>query len=196
MNDARWYNLKHQIFIERIYMRSSNTNLLSPILETPRVDRIRRNHGVEHATLQILSRRYPYRSMSGHSDGGGFYIVGDVSTQDVRSAVDEALTRLKAGESNLAVHPNCGTNFVISGMLVALAGFVAFFGAGSRLRDRLERIPLAASLSTLTLILANPLGTLMQREVTTSSDPGSLEVLRVTTIKRGRWLTHRVETAG
>jgi len=134
--------------------------------------------------------------MSGHSDGGGFYIVGDVSTQDVRSAVDEALTRLKAGESNLAVHPNCGTNFVISGMLVALAGFVAFFGAGSRLRDRLERIPLAASLSILTLILANPLGTLMQREVTTSGDPGSLEVLRVTTIKRGRWLTHRVETAG
>lgn len=177
-------------------MRASNTNLLTPILKAPIVDRIRRNHGVEHATLQILSRRYPNRSMSGHSDGGGFWIVGEVANEDVRSAVEEALIRLRAGESNLALHPNCGTNFVLSGMLVALAGFVAFFGAGSRLRDRLERIPLAASLSILTLILANPLGIIVQREVTTSSIPGSLEVMRVTTTRRGRWLAHRVETTG
>lgn len=177
-------------------MRTSNTNLITPILEVPLVDRIRRNHGVEHATLQILSRRYPNRSMSGHSDGGGFWIIGAVTNEDVRSSVDEALTRLQAGEHSLALHPNCGTNFVISGMLVALAGFVAFLGAGSRLRDRLERIPLAASLSTLTLILANPLGTFIQREVTTSSVPGSLEVLDVTTTRRGRWLAHRVDTAG
>jgi hypothetical protein len=177
-------------------MEAPVTNPLAGILNTPYLSRLRRNHGLEHATLTVLSRSYPGVRLTGHSDTAGFWLIGNVSSEAVGSAVQEALARLKAGERNLAVHPNCGTNFVTSGMLSALAAFIAFLGVGRRFRDRLERLPLAAALSVLALILANPLGMALQREVTTSGAPGSLVVVRIESRRRGRWMSHRVITRG
>jgi hypothetical protein len=177
-------------------MQAPVNNRLAEILNTPYLSRVRRNHGLEHATLTILSRSYPGRGLTGHSDSAGFWIIGNISSEAVQSAVQEALARMNAGERNLAVHPNCGTNFVTSGILASLAAFVAFFGAGRRLRDRLERLPLAAALSMLALIVANPLGMALQREVTTSGIPGALVVARIETRQRGRWMAHRIITRG
>jgi uncharacterized protein YqhQ len=177
-------------------MNTSDTNIFRSVLEFPLVSRVRRNHGLEHATLHILSQCHPRVSMAGHSDTGGFWLLGDVSTEDVESAVQEALSRLRAGERNLAVHPNCGTNFVTAGMFAGLAAFAALFGAGRRFRDRLERLPLAASLATLALILAQPVGLLVQEMVTTSGDPGELEVTEVVPTLNGRIRSHRVLTRG
>lgn len=173
-----------------------NSSAMATILDMPYLSRIRRNHGLEHATLHLLSQRIPAGSFSGHSDAGGFWIIGDVSREEVGAVVQEALLRMKAGEKNLAVHPNCGTNFVTSGILAGLAGFVAFAGGGHRLRDRLERLPLAATLSILALILARPLGLLLQQEVTTSGNPGGMQIVSVASNRRGRWLAHRVRTTG
>ena len=177
-------------------MEAPVTNPLTGILNTPYLSRLRRNHGLEHATLTVLSRSYPGIRLTGHSDTAGFWLIGNVPSGAVQSAVQEALERLKAGERNLALHPNCGTNFVTSGTLAALAAFIAFFGAGRRFRDRLERLPLAAALSVLALILANPVGMTLQREVTTSGAPGSLVVVRIESRRRGRWASHRVITRG
>jgi hypothetical protein len=177
-------------------MNTSETNIFRSVLEFPVVSRVRRNHGLEHATLHILSQRHPRVSMAGHSDSGGFWLLGDVSTEDVESAVQEALDRLRAGERNLAVHPNCGTNFVTAGMFAGLAAFAALFGAGNRFRDRLERLPLAASLATLALILAQPVGLLAQELITTSGDPGELEISEVIPTPRGRIRSHRILTRG
>ena len=173
-----------------------NSSVMAAVLDMPYLSRIRRNHGLEHASLHLLSQHYPGRGFSGHSDAGGFWIVGDVSREEVSIVVQEALMRMKAGEKGLAVHPNCGTNFVTSGVLAGLAGFVAFAGGGHRMRDRLERLPLAATLSILALILARPLGLLLQREVTTSGNPGGLQVVSITSSLRGRWMTHRIKTTG
>ena len=171
-----------------------NSSSMAAVLDVPYLSRIRRNHGLEHASLHLLSQHYPGRGFSGHSDAGGFWIVGDVSQEEVGVIVQEALMRMKAGEKNLAVHPNCGTNFITSGVLAGMAGFVAFAGGGHRLRDRLERLPLAATLSILALILARPLGLLLQREVTTSGNPGKLQIVSITSNRRGRWMTHRIRT--
>ena len=111
-------------------MEAPVANRLAEFLNNPYLSRVRRNHGLEHATLTVLSRSYPGRGLTGHSDSAGFWIIGNVPPEAVHSAVQEALARMKAGEVNLAVHPNCGTNFVTSGILAALAAFVAFFGAG------------------------------------------------------------------
>src|SRR5512134_2196327 len=116
-------------------------NAIETVINYPAVSRVRRNHGLEHATLHILSQRLPPRPLAGHSDTRGFWILGDVSTEEVQTAVEEAVRRLQAGEHNLAVHPNCGTNFVTSGVLASLAAFVAMFGAGRSFRSRLERLP-------------------------------------------------------
>ncbi len=170
--------------------------MIQPLLDMPFISRIRRNHGLEHASLHILSERFPGVSLAGHSDTGGFWLLGNVPTAEIQSAVNEALRRLRAGERQLAIHPNCGTNFVTSGTLAGVAAGLAMFGAGRRLRDKVERLPLAASLATLALIAAQPLGLLLQETVTTSGVPGELEVVEIVPSRSGRMDMHRVLTRG
>lgn len=172
------------------------TNLFQEFLEITPISRIRRNHGLEHATLHILSKKHPQRNMAGHSDVNGFWLIGDIDTEEVGAAIDEALARMRAGEEHLAVHPNCGTNFVTSGILAGLGAFIALMGSGQRRRDKLERLPLAATLATLALIVAQPLGLIMQQEVTTSGKPESLEVTEIIPTRRGMLNAHRVLTQG
>jgi len=177
-------------------MTNTISGLLNTGLNIPLISRIRRNHGLEHATLHILSQRFPRKNMAGHSDMKGFWILGDVPTEEVNSAVQEALTRLQSGEEQLAVHPNCGTNFATAGISAGLAASLAMFGAGNRLRNKLERIPLAITLATLALIIAQPLGMKVQKEITTSGQPEGLEVVEIRQTRRGRVPAHRILTTG
>jgi hypothetical protein len=171
-------------------------NLLQSILNSQSISRIRRNHGLEHATLTILAQRYPNTSMAGRSDTKGFWLLGEVSTEAVQEAVTEALARMKAGEHHLAVHPHCGTNYVISGTIAGLAGASAMSGVGPRFRDKLDRVPLAASLATLALITSQPLALMFQARLTTSGEPGDLEVTQVIPTRRGGIMAHHVITQG
>lgn len=170
--------------------------LFQSMMNIPVLSRIRRNHGLEHASLHLLSERYPKLNMAGHSDSAGFWLLGDIPREDVEAAVGEALSRMRAGEYNLAVHQNCGTNFVTAGTLAGLAAGVAMFGAGRRTRDKLERLPLAISMATLALIFGRPLGTLVQERVTTCGEPGDLEVVKINESRRGRIKAYRVVTRG
>jgi len=162
--------------------------------EVPFISRIQRNHGLEHATLHILSGRYPKRSLAGHSDAGGFWILGDVPIEDVYESVEEGLSRLRDGEKHLAVHHNCGTNFVASGVLAGLAAGIAMFGVGRRTRDKLERLPFAMFLATLALIFSQPFGFAVQERVTTSAEPGNLQVIEIAAARKGRMKAHRITT--
>jgi len=172
------------------------TGLVDQVLQTGAIDRIRRNHGLEHATLHVLGGWLPRMPLAGHSDRGGFWILGQADINDVQRAVDEALRRLRAGEKELAVHPNCGTNFVTSGVLAGVAASLAMFGAGRRTRDQLERLPLAITLATLTLVSAQPLGLHIQERYTTSGMPGDLQVVSITARPRGGFQAYRVATEG
>lgn len=163
------------------------------ILDTPMLSHVRRNHGLEHATIHLLSRRYPGRSFAGHSDAGGFWLIGEVDTEALADVVIEALTRLQNGEHSLAIHPNCGTNFVTYGMLAGLGAFVALLGA-RRTRDKIDRLPLVVLLATLGLMLGQPAGYNIQRKITTSGRPGNLKLLQVIRGQRGRMVYHRVTT--
>lgn len=165
------------------------------LLDSGTPSRIRRNHGLEHATIHVLSRMHPQARMAGHSDPGGFWLLGNLDTQDVQVAVDEALARLRAGERGLAIHPNCGTNLVTSSLTAAFAGALAF-GTARNDRERLDRLPLAILFTTGALILSRPLGTRIQQRVTTSGDPGDLRVTEIRRGQRGKMITHRVSTAG
>lgn len=169
---------------------------LSDFLELSPISRLRRNHGLEHATLHILSERRPVGPLAGYSDLRGFWIVGDVTTADLNTAVSQALQRLNAGENQLAVHPFCGTNFATAGVLAGGAAALAMFGAGRRFRDKLDRLPVAMSLATLALIFAQPLGMALQKQITTSGVPGSLRVVRIIPQLHGRFKAHRILTEG
>lgn len=169
---------------------------LQTLLEFPVISRIRRNHGLEHATLHILAKRFPRKAMGGHSNPNGFWLIGDLPTEAVEQAVHEALERMRRGEHNLAIHPGCGTNYATAGLLAGLAGVVGMWDAGPRRRDKLERLPLIATLATMALIVAQPLGLRLQKHITTSGDPGELEIVGVYPVQRGTMKAHQVITRG
>ncbi len=158
--------------------------------------RVRRNHGLEHATLHVLADRFPKVPFAGHSDLFGFWIVGDVSSEDLYAAVLEALNRLRNGEEGLAVHPNCGTNYVAAGLLSGFAVWVSMLGTGRPLKEKLERLPLALVVATLALMVSQPAGQLLQSHVTTSGQPGKMRVIQISTSYSGKVKAHRVVTEG
>jgi len=118
------------------------------ILDLPVISRIRRNHGLEHATITLLSQRFPLPPHGRILIPGGFFLLGDVPTEEVREVVAQALSRMNNGERQLAVHPNCGTNYAVSGILAGTMAWLGMAGAKSK-RDQFERLPLVIALATL-----------------------------------------------
>jgi hypothetical protein len=143
-----------------------------------------------------LTQRYPYRAYIGRSDAGGFYIYGEVETSALIEIAEEALLRLRRGEHNLAIHPNCGTNLVTSGLLAGGASFLALSGSeGENWRRRLDRLPQAIILTMGALLLAQPLGRTAQRNLTVQADPEDLEILGVHRVSEEPRPFHRVVTS-
>ena len=178
----------------------NKTQSLPNLLDLPLISRVRRNHALEHATMQVLSERYRGLRLVGRSWLWGFYIYGNVSTETVLSAAQEGLQRLKAGQRHMAIHPNCGSNLVVAGTLAGLGAFLALGGvhtgrARSRL-DQIARLPLACAAATLGIILARPLGGALQARVTTQADVGDLALVSITKERKGSILVHHVRTEG
>jgi len=158
------------------------------------ISRTRRNHGLEHATLNLLAKTHPGKPFAGHSDGGGFWILGDIPTEILSSTVSEALRKLNAGQANLAIHKNCGTNLLVSGFAAGLAGAAGMIGVGKRPRDKFERIPAITLLGVLALIATRPLGPIVQKKVTTSGIPGSLKISSISKHSLNGTPAHRIKT--
>jgi hypothetical protein len=132
---------------------------------------------LEHATIRILNRRFPYLRFAGWSVPGGFYVYGAITTSQLEAAISEAVARLSAGEHHLAVHPNCGTNIVTAGMLVGFTSFVSMLPGDQRARR--TRLPLVLLLSTFALLLAQPLGLAVQQHVTTEANLSSVSSISI-----------------
>jgi hypothetical protein len=162
-------------------------------LDLPIISNIRRNHGLEHATVHVLLQRDPHLSVVGRSDWRGFSIYGAVGTEQLEAAAHEALERMQAGESELAVHPRCGTMLTTTGLLSGTAAFLTLGVGRSRSRFRWNSLPEALLAATVAAVLAQPLGFLVQQYVTTSSDVGKLQILRVFQQRNGPVPIHRVE---
>jgi hypothetical protein len=167
---------------------------MQPVLDTPFVRHVRRNHGLEHATIHMLSRQIKQLRVVGRSDARGFYLYGNVPTEAVESAVREALDRMRKGEHDLAIHPNCGTNLVTAATLAAAAVFAALAGSERDRGGKLSRLPLVVVGIMGAMIMAQPLGARIQRNVTTLGDPADLEILGVKRHQRGNMTIHRIQT--
>ena len=118
--------------------------------------RLRQHHGIEHATMTLLSRRRPGAFLAARSDLQGFVLYRRCrNARPCAAAAEEALARLQQGERGLAIHPNCGTNLVTAGLL---SGAAALAFSGGRNRPWWDRLPGAILGATLALIAAQPLG--------------------------------------
>ncbi|MBL8163783.1 MAG: hypothetical protein JNJ61_17485 [Anaerolineae bacterium] len=147
-----------------------------PLLQFPYILRTRRNHGLEHATIHLLSGKN-YR-LSGRSDDTGFVVLGEVPTDALERAAADALRRMRNGEHGLAVHPNCGTNLVTTASIVSLIGLVGL--GGSNRREGFNRLPAVMSAMMVAILYSPLLGMALQKHFTTEGDPGDLEILKVT----------------
>ena len=163
------------------------------ILDLPLILETRRNHALEHATVHILAAKYPENHLAGHSNPTGFYILGNVTTDDLKTAVKEAWTRLRAGESRLAIHAGCGTNFATTALLASSMAWMPLSGSKS-IRRRLWLLPFAVGFGVLGYALSQPLGPWLQAHVTTEADLGDLQVQDIALVRKGGVAVHRVLT--
>jgi hypothetical protein len=158
------------------------------------IDRTRRNHGLEHATVNVLNETDRSLALAGRSTPHGFYIYGKVTTEQLERAANEALRRLQAGDEQLAIHANCGTNLLAKGLAAGLTSYFGFLGANTS-RSRLGRLPRVAMLSSLALVAAQPLGLALQKNFTVSGRPAGLRIVSIRQ-QPGSLPTHFVATAG
>jgi hypothetical protein len=160
------------------------------ILDLPPYLATRRNHALEHATLHILARKYKDENLAGHSNPTGFFLFGDIAVDDIRNAINEAMNRLRKGESGLAIHPGCGTNLATSMILPATFAWIPFQGVRSS-RWRLLLIPIALTFAIFGYLFSKPLGPWLQRNITTEADLGNMQVIEIVPVRKG---VHRITT--
>jgi len=152
--------------------------------------RIRRNHALEHATVALLAQKLEGRArLVGRAGLTGFYLYGDLPGEMVEEAAKEALKRLQRGQEELALSPFCGTNLAVTVLLTALASL--FLSQGTRGWQRLKRLIDAALLA---LLLAQPLGRLAQKYLTTSTDLAGVRIRQVIRRGEGKQTVYKVET--
>jgi hypothetical protein len=150
---------------------------MTNLLDFPLILSTRRNHGLEHATIHVLTALKPGRPLAGRSTPFGFYLYGDVSAEELQTAAHDALQRLGKGEWHLAIHPGCGTNYLTSGAAASL-GALTVLSLGDR-KARWSRWPDVLVAATLALIVAQPLGPKLQQHITTCADVGDLAIVSV-----------------
>lgn len=146
--------------------------------------RIRQNHALEHGTVTVLARQRPGLVVSARSNARGFTIFADLDPDLVRNACAEALGRLRGGEAELAIHPNCGTNLAVGTSLAMIGSLFAL----TAVRPRMRVVSAVAS-SLAGLFAARPLGRMVQRHITTLPE---LEDLRVVSVATRRLFGRRV----
>jgi hypothetical protein len=155
-------------------------------------EKTKRNHGLEHGTISLLLSRIPHdRPMAGYSIPTGFFIVGDVTTEQVEACAHEALTRMQAGEADLAISSFCGTNIIVGAALTTLGTL-----AGHRLGGRgLRGINRAFSNAALAIVASRPLGRYAQQHYTTSADVESMSIKAIHPYHFGNLTIHWLPTA-
>ena len=139
---------------------------------------VKQNHALEHATIVLLSRKFPEVRFSGISFAAGFFVFGDIPTEAVQPAAQEALELLRTSQPELAVHERCGTNLAVSSMLVAAAAMVV-----ARMRKPYGTFNNVMLATTAATILSRPLGLLAQRYITTQTPNSSMVILNVKPMK-------------
>lgn len=154
------------------------------------VNKVRRNHALEHATITLMLAKQGPMRVVGRASPDGFWVYANVATDKLEQFAHEALDRLQKGEANLAVTPLCGTNIAVAGIL---AGGAAFIASANR-RSYLEGVTRAVTAAMFAIVAAQPIGRLVQKHYTTSPDLEGVRIVSVDPIGSGAWL-HKVRTA-
>lgn len=126
--------------------------------------RVRKNHSLEHATINVLEEQYG-RSLrvGGLAHSNGFSLSGPdlPPPYEVMNAVREGHFRMINGEKSLAIHPRCGTSIAAANFLFSLVFIIVLFSS-----RHLSLLNLIVAF-LLANVLSNPFGRILQRFFTT-----------------------------
>src|SRR6266849_6099254 len=150
---------------------------------------VKQNHALEHATIVLLSKKFPDVRLAGISSALGFFVFGDLPEEAILPAAEEALSLLRTTQPELAIHERCGTNLAVSGMLTGLSAM-----AVARMRRPFNTANNVILASTAALILARPLGLTVQRYLTTKTPNSSMVIEKATPMKLFGTTAHFVST--
>ncbi len=134
---------------------------------------LRVNHALEHATINVIESQFGCLNLAGMGKENGFILQGPVDPGLVEEAARVGLSRLQQGEHELAIHRRCGTsmlaaNFVASVFFIYVLWSAGYFGI---------LFVLLAILAAQ--FLGPPLGWVVQKYITTSTDVHRVEVVGV-----------------
>jgi len=135
--------------------------------------RVRKNHSLEHATINVLEERYGRTlQIGGLAYSNGFSLSGPdlPPPYEVMSAVREGHLRMINGEKDLAIHPRCGTSMAAANFLFSLAFILVLFSSH---HFSLLNAVVAFLLAN---VFANPFGRILQRFFTTHSNVDDVAV--------------------
>jgi len=150
---------------------------------------VKQNHALEHATIVLLSQKYPEVRMAGISFSSGFFVFGDIPTEAINPTANEALNLLRTTHPELAIHERCGTNLAVAGLLTGLCAMTV-----ARMRRPFNSFNNVILASTAALILARPLGMMTQRYITTQTPNASMVVVKVSRLQLFGTPAHFVST--
>ncbi len=137
--------------------------------------RMRENHALEHATINVLEQRFSQGPVFfvGRARPDGFYLRGPANVALVEEAAWEALRRLSAGEGRLALRRQCGTSIFAANLLLSAVVLFVLLGLG-------RRGPLEVLLWLAAANLAGPVfGRFVQSHLTTTRPGRNLSIRRV-----------------
>lgn len=135
---------------------------------------LRRNHALEHATINVIEKETGKRGvLSGYARENGFYIFGPIDLEYLLEASERGREKLIFGETQYAIHERCGTSIGVASFLT-----IIFF---------ILLIILTSSFNLFILIIAfllgqvlgPPLGKFTQKYFTTDPDVKDIKILDV-----------------
>lgn len=134
--------------------------------------RVRQNHALEHATVNVIEEKIGRTNLSGYAVKDGFKLYGTVelSPEFIFQAAQLGLARLKSGEHSLVVHQRCGTSLLMTNFMFALLIIATFVGM-----KFFNIFYFIAALIAINL-LAKPLGRFTQKYITTSADVRNITI--------------------
>ncbi len=131
----------------------------------------RRNHALEHATVNVLEETYGPTHLAGYAAEDGFIIKGFFDPVLIYQASLIGLKRMQNGEKDLALHQRCGTSLAASNLVTSLIFIILLF---STHRATIWTILLALLVGSY---VGSLLGPLTQRYITTANDLDSVEIM-------------------
>lgn len=165
------------LWLYRLHTTPADT--LRNLLSLLRNQSLRRNHAIEHATVNVIEERHGPTSLVGHATSEGFRIAGPVEPLELLDAAQEALRRLQRGERRLAIHNRCGPSYLAALMVVGCTTLV--FMLASRRFTSLD----APMVLALMLVLAPGLSRLLQRWATTAIDVQGVAIEGIGPVSQG-----------